>query len=206
MNKFNKYIDKKKIDEFKQLRAFYPEPEYSVIKHEDNPDFILKDRNNYVFGVELTKNYDTPTSGRFKNIPNYLEKLINNKFIHKGDKGILKVGEIVKIENNGKENPFPDKGVLRAIPQSPDRIKALKELVTSKNNKYKQYDKSLKAIDLLIYDSGDLIAGLGIQKKQILNYLFKQEQANTLISPFRKIILIIEESSKKVIKILLKSS
>lgn len=199
-------MNKKKIHELKILRKFYPESEYSVIKYSENPDFILKDKNNYVFGVEVTQYYDTPTSGRFKNIPNYLGSLINNKFIHKGDIGVLKVDEIVKIENNGKESSSPDKGVLRTIPQSPDRIKTLQELVANKNNRYKQYDRSLKAIDLSIYDYGDLIAGLEIQKKQILNYLFRQEKANTLISPFRKIILVIEESSKKVIKILLKSS
>jgi len=97
-------VNKKKIHELKILRKFYPESEYNVIKYSENPDFILKDKNNYVFGVEVTRYYDAPTSGRFKNMPNYLINLINNKFIHKRDIGVLKVSEIVKIENNGKEN------------------------------------------------------------------------------------------------------
>ncbi len=112
---------------------------------------------------------------------------------------------MVKIDDDGKETPL-SKGVLRELPQSPDRIKILKELVANKNAKFIKYDKSLKIIDLLIYDSGDLIAGLEIQKNQILNYLHKQEKVNTLMSPFRKIILVIEEPSRETIKILLKSS
>ena len=199
-------MDKKKIDELKQLRTFYSEVEYKVIRQYENPDFVLKDSKNNIFGVEVTKYYDTPTSGRFKNIPNYVENIVNSKFIHKKDVGILEVGEITKIDDKGKEISLPDKGVLRKIPQSPERIKILQELVSKKNLKYiQQYDKSLDAIDLLICDSGDLIAGLEIQKTQILNYLRKQEKANSLKSPFRNIILVISEPSGKVIKILLKS-
>lgn len=200
---------KKKVDELKQLRTFYSKAEYKIIRQDENPDFILKDSKNNIFGVEVTKFYDSPTSGRMKNLPNYSDKLLKEGFIHKEDKGILEfVEDIVKIGDDGKEIPQTkiSKGVLRKLPQSPDRIKILKELVATKNIKYLKYDKSLKVIDLLIYDSGDLIAGEEIQKIQILNYLHKQEKANTLVSPFRNIILIIEDPlNKRIIKMILKS-
>jgi len=199
-------IEKKKTNELKQLRIFYPESDYKIIRYYENPDFILKDNKNNIFGVEVTQYYDTPTSGRLKNLPKYADNLINKKYIHKGDIGILEVIEdMVKINNDGTETPLP-KGVLRSLPQSPDRINILKELVASKNSKFNNYDKSLRAIDLLIFDCGDLMAGLEIQKNQILNYLRQQEKANSLRSPFRKIILVIEEPSKEIIIILLKSS
>ena len=198
-------MDKKKLNEFIILRKVYSEIEYKIIKEHESPDFVLSDKDSNYFGVEVTKYFDTPTSGRFKNIPNYTEKLINSEFIHKQDIGILKVGEIVKVDEKGKEISSPDKGILRELPQSIERINVLKNIVTEKNIKHAQeYDKSMP-IDLLIYDSGDLIAGLDIQKNQILGYLRKQGDANTLVSPFRKIILLIEEPNNSVIKILLKS-
>lgn len=200
-------MDKKKLDELKILRTFYPKSEYSIINSSENPDFILKENSNdTLFGVEVTRYFDTPTSGRFKNIPNYVERLLSKNFIHKEDIGNLKViNTIFKIENDGTETPL-SAGVLRSLPQSPDRIEALKRLVASKNSKYSQYDKTLEKIDLLIYDSGDLVAGIDKQKSEILTYLRKQEKANTLKSPFRKIVLVIEESPSKMIKIVLKSS
>lgn len=198
-------MDAKKLDELNILRKIYPEIEYKIIKEEENPDFILSDKDYTHFGVEVTKYFDTPTSGRFKNIPNYLEKLIKSEFIHKQDIGILKVSEIVIVDDNGKETSTPDKGVLRELPQSIERINVLKNIVTKKNIKFHQkYDKSLPT-DLLIYDSGDLIAGVDIQKREILAYLRKQEEANTLVSPFRKVILLIEDHNNDIIKIFLKS-
>lgn len=199
-------MNKKKIDELNIIRKIYPEPDYEVVKSLENPDFILKDhKSKDIFGVEVTRYYDTSTSGRFKNIPHYSEKLINKKFVHKEDIGILNVIEdMVKIDDDGSEIPLP-KGVMRELPQSPVRIRVLQELVAGKNKKFFKYDHSIKNIDLLIYDSGDLIAGLEIQKSQILNYLRKQELANTLVSPFRRIHLVIEEPSGKLIKIMFKS-
>ena len=201
-----KYMDKKKLEELELLRKVYPENEYKIIKENEKPDFVLLDKKNNLFGVEVTKYFDTPTSGRFKNIPNYTNKLINNGFIHKQDINLLKVGELVIVDDNGKEISSPDKGVLRELPQLIERINALKKIVTEKNKKYnQQYDKSIP-IDLLIYDSGDLTAGFEIQRDQILSYLNKQEKANTLISPFRKIILLIKEFNKNFISIKLKST
>ncbi|HCC68062.1 TPA: hypothetical protein DEP90_02555 [Patescibacteria group bacterium] len=198
-------MDKKKRNELTILRKVYSETEYEIIREGESPDFTLSDKKNNVFGVEVTKYFDTPTSARFKNISNYTEKLINSKFIHKQDIGILEVGEIVKVDDNGKEISSPDKGILRELPQSVERINVLKNIISRKNIKHtQQYDKSMQ-IDLLIYDSGDLTAGLEIQRHQILNYLQKQEKANTLVSPFREIILLIEESNKSTMKILLKS-
>lgn len=198
-------MDKKKLNELIILRKVYSETEYKLIKEGESPDFTLSDKKNNLFGVEVTKYFDTPTSGRFKNISNYTDKLINSEFIHKQDIGILKVGEIVKVDDNGKEISSPDKGVLRELPQPIERINALKDIVSGKNIKHAQlYDKSIP-IDLLIYDSGDLTAGLEIQRNQMLDYLHKQEEANRLVSPFRRIILLIGESNKSTIKILLKS-
>lgn len=198
-------MTKKKLEELKILRKIYPETQYEINKESENPDFILSDSKNNLFGVEITKYFDTPISGRFKSIPNYVENIISNKFIHKKDIGILEVKEIVKVDENDRVISSPDKGVLRKLPQSIERINALKELVAIKNRKYyQQYNKDL-ITDLLIFDSGDLIAGVEIQKKQILNYLYKQEKANTLVSPFRSIILLIEEPTKQMIKIMLKS-
>ena len=198
-------MNTKKLDELNILRKVYQEIEYKIVKKNENPDFILSDKDGNQFGVEIIKYFDSPTSGRFKNIPNYTRKLINSEFIHKQDIGILKTGEIVIVDKKGKEISTPDKAVLRELPQSIDRINTLKKIVKEKNSKCEQkYDKS-SPIDLLIYDSGDLIAGSDIQKKQILAYLRKQEEVNTLESPFRKIILLIEEPSNSSIKILLKS-
>jgi hypothetical protein len=198
-------MNTKKLDELSILRKVYKEVEYKIIKEDENPDFVLSDEDGNHFGVEITKYFDSPTSGRFKNIPNYTEKLINSEFIHKQDIGILETGEIVIVDNYGKEISSPDKAILRELPQSIDRINILKKIVKEKSTKCEQeYDKSLP-IDLLIYDSGDLIAGSDIQKKQILAYLRRQEEANTLESPFRKIILFIEDPSNTSITILLKS-
>jgi hypothetical protein len=198
-------MDTKKSQELNILRKVYPETEYKLIQENENPDFILSDKDNNPFGVEITKYYDTPSSARFKNIPNYTEKLMNSEFIHKQDIGILKVDEIVIVDKKGREISTPNKGVLRELPQPIERINALKDIVSGKNIKHAQlYDKSMP-IDLVIYDRGDLTAGLEIQRNEILDYLHKQEEANTLVSPFRKIILLIEESNKSTIKILLKS-
>jgi len=199
------YMNKKKDEELIILRKFYSEIKYKIVKENEAPDFILADENNNPFGVEITRYFDTPTSGRFNNIPNYTEQLINSEFVHKQDIGILTVGEIVKVDDNGNEISSPDTGVLRELPQSIERINALKNVVAEKNRKcVQQYDNSMP-IDLLIYDEGDLIAGLEVQRKQILDYLHKQENANTIVSPFRKIILLIEDPDNGTIKILLKS-
>lgn len=201
-------MDKKKQDELNIVRKIYHSLNYEVVKASENPDFILKDNgNNDIFGVEVTRYYDTPTSGRHKNIPNYSENIINKVFIHKGDIGKLKIIEdITRINDDGTETPLLDKAVMRQLPQSPDRIKTLKMLVTEKNSKFTKYDHSLKYIDLIIHDDGDLIAGIDIQKTQILNYLRQQEQVNTIVSPFRKIVLVIQVSTKEHITIILKTS
>ena len=199
-------MNTKKEEELNILRMAYSETQYKLVKESENPDFILSDINNNPFGVEVTKYYDTPSSARFNNIPNYTKKLLNSEFIHKQDIGILKVGEIVIVDDKGNEISKPDKGVYRELPQSIERINVLKTIVSHKNNKYFQNYKKNIPIDLLIYDHGDLTAGVDIQRTQILNYLQKQEEANTLISPFKKIILLIENPNKEIIKILLKNS
>jgi hypothetical protein len=199
-------LNEKKIRELKKLRTFYPDTEYKLVRQSEKPDFVLKDSEGKVFGVEVTEYYDSNTSGRFKNIPNYLNQIINKEFIHKQDVGVLEVGEITIVDDAGKELSHPGKGVLRNLPQSPDRIEVLKKLVTSKNAKYAQYNSSLETIDLLIHDTGDLTAGLEIQKDQILKYLRKQEAVNTLVSSFRNVVLVIEEPNKPPVIITLKSS
>lgn len=199
-------MDNKKFNELRILRKVYPQDKYIIVKENEKPDFILSDKSNNIFGVEVTEYFDSQTSGRFKKIPNYLKKLINSKFIHKEDIGVLQVGVISIVDNKGNEISIPDKGVYRQLPQLIERLNVLKNLVAEKNIKcFNQYEKSIP-IDLLIYDSGDLIAGLEIHKKQMLDYLYKQGKVNTLVSPFRKIILLIEESKSNLFKILLKSA
>lgn len=200
-------MDKKKKRELEQLRTYYPKYRFSITKASENPDFILRDNiNDTLFGVEVTAYYDSPTSGRFKNIPDYIKKLTDKIFIHKEDRGILeRIDTLELIKDDSSTEPMPV-GIMRQLPQSIERIKELKKLVANKNLKYSNYDKSLERIDLLIFDDGDLIAGADVQKKEILNYLRGQAKANTLASPFKNIILIIKENTGQNISIILKSS
>lgn len=197
----------KKITERKILRTYYSESDYDIVTNSENPDFILrKISDGAIFGVEVTQYFDTPTSGRFKNIPNYVSRLLSGQFIHKDDVGSLKVIDtIYKIEADGSELPL-SAGVLRELPRSSDRIEALKKVVAEKNSKFSLYNKNLDRIDLLIYDSGDLVAGIERQKFEVLSDLYKQEKANTLVSPFKQIVLVINSPESESITILLKTT
>ncbi len=187
---------RKKNIERNILQLIYKPSEYSIIEFE-KPDFILEDKNGNKFGVEITQLFLDESSARLKNKPNYLNDIIQNNKLDKRDVGILNVGEIVAIDDNGNEIPETrSMGVSQDLPQSPNRIEVLKKLVSSKNYKLVKYDKRVQFIDLIIYNDGSFISGLEIQKQQILSYLKKQESANTLISSFRKIVFIIKDLSK----------
>jgi hypothetical protein len=202
----HKQLDAKKLKELKILQIVHPKLSRNSIYPNEKPDFIISGNNGTSYGVEVTGYYQSETSGRFKNIPNYTNRLLKGEFIHKKDIGILEVGTLEVVDDMGNPEPgTKTKGIYQPVSESSDRIDVLKKIVSDKNKKYLEYDPSLEAIDLLIYDEGDLVAGLDIQKTQILTYLKRQGGANTLVSPFRNIILLIAEPGKDTITIYLKS-
>lgn len=193
----------KKLTELELLRLHYASNEYEVIKTGESPDFVLKDSNGRVFGVEVTEHFADETSARLKKMPNYADKVINKKYIDKDD---IKTLEIINTEYQAPNGDWVPLGpaVMRANLPYPSNIEPLKVTIAKKNALFHKYDPTLKQIDLLVIDWGDL--GIITERLNTFSHLYQQSVANTLVSPFANIILIVIDGPDRFNTFYLKSS
>lgn len=189
----SKSDEAKKSKELKQLRRVCSKDKYPNVVASENPDFIVDNGNK--FGVELVEYYQDDSSGRFANVPNYLNRLVDDGFIHPRDKGIIEVVEPQVEVSPGVWHSL-GKASYKPILSADERIKRLILLIDAKHKKYKNYDRSLAWIDLLVIDKGDLYSGT--EKRQTKQYLRDLQKNNPqLSSPFKNIYIYTDAPGKR---------
>ena len=181
-------MDEKKQKEKTILKKIYNEKnenQYKLIDDKsEKPDFIIKDlNNNELFGVEVTNMYYDQFSARLKEIPNYVEDMLENGIPRKAE-GILNKHQLY-VELNDSWHYIGDT-IGESFKKYDDYIEALIRTIKEKNYKSKNYNKDLKYYELFINDRENFLAFKSIKH---LAYLEKSEELRKVIndSPFRRI-------------------
>jgi len=178
----------KKDKERKILSNLYDIGLYEVLESEE-PDFIMKYRNEEsFFGVEITEYYYNETNARMDNIEGYFSSLLDGgDFLHKSDRKELDVSDITLISNDGAENVV--KAIASKVPSTSENISKLIENIRSKNKKYRNYEKTLRHINLIVNNTEHFLCLH--ERKNLFHVLFTPEFVNAIIeSSFHEIYLL----------------
>jgi len=191
--------DKKLMNQRKILDYIYKDIPGLQIKRNERPDFRLKYKylKNY-FGVEVTEFYFDETSARLKNIPEYLDDLLNDKkYLHKKDRKALEIEKVTIISKNGENKGEPE-AVIHKLPSLSSCQEKIIQIINDKNKKYYEYDKTLQHINLIIYDSEGFL--FRIRTKDFYNIIYTRNIIESIItSNFREIYFITRvEKDKRI--------
>lgn len=159
----------KKEKELEILRSIYSKKRFPRYTFSERPDFIMHSLTD--FGVEITEYYPDDTVARLHNMTNYVDNIVNKSYIHKDDKRKL---EVVSVEyedtRTGKWKRLGSQGVLQRNKTIIERHGILFNQILSKSRLFKDYDKSLSRIDLIVYDSRNSLLD-GVSDDEIINSL-----------------------------------
>jgi hypothetical protein len=158
--------------------------------HDENPDFLLYCvLKKYVFGVEVTELYRNQASARLKNIPGYVDHLVEGgSHKHKDDEGELIPDEFEIFDEEGNLKARV-KGVRQDLPQLQEFVELVENCISEKNNKFSHYSYEAKFHNLLIYDREAYFGGLKLE--DFYSSFFQDTLYDTIQkSPFREIYLI----------------
>jgi hypothetical protein len=74
------YKARKKSRELEIVKTVYPDAEkYIWLVEQEQPDFLMNSLlKSFAFGVEVTELYRNQSSARLKNIPGYVDSLVEN--------------------------------------------------------------------------------------------------------------------------------
>ncbi len=145
--------------ELKILKKVYFDFPDRDIGFSESPDFVIT-AHKKCFGVEIAEYYQLgETGGRIANEPKYLDNVINRGTVHPRDAHFVEVVHVGMTRDEKTE--FATHNMMYTpILSASKRLEKLGELIEKKNKLFKTYRKDLDHIDLLIYDPGDLQAGM----------------------------------------------
>jgi len=191
--------DRKLKTQRKILDFIYKDIPGLQIKRNERPDFRLKYKYlKYYFGAEVTEFYFDETSARLRNIPKYLDDLLNDKkYLHKKDRKTLKVEKVTIISKNGENKGEPE-AVIHNLPSLASCQEKINQIIKDKNNKYNEYDKTLHHINLIIYDSEGFL--FRIKTRDFYNIIYTRNIIESIVtSNFREIYFITRVEKDKLV-------
>jgi hypothetical protein len=104
------------------------------------------------FGVEVTEFYYSQSNARLRNIPGYLNEILEeSKFRHKNDRKELDV-----VEFTIKSDRWPDqkaKGIFQELPIVSAYVDQVTKIILDKDRKLSVYSVGLTHINLVIFDT-----------------------------------------------------
>ncbi len=181
MTKYDSRARKEEIS----LRQVFSVEDFPNIEKSENPDFIIHAEDGD-FGVEITEYYqDAETSGYYTNDKQYMSNILDDENnIRSKDRGKLERVTIgIGLGDNSPQ--YWQNMVYRRHLSPPERLRRLDEVIDAKVKSFKHYDHSLRFIDLVVHDQGDLFGGKG--GREIRQYLLELSQRALKDMPFRKI-------------------
>jgi len=158
--------------------------------HDENPDFLLYCiLKKYVFGVEVTELYRNQASARLKNIPGYVDHLVEGgTHKHKDDVGELVPDEFLLYDERGNLKTTI-KGVWQNLPTLQEFLELVGNSILEKGNKFSHYSPAARFHNLLIHDREGYFGGFKVEdfySSFFQDILFETIQK----SPFREIYFI----------------
>ena len=148
----------KKSTELEILRKVYSVTEYPEVDLSEQPDFIVHGLDT-TFGVEVTEYYQDDSSSRLINITGYAARAIDEGTVHPKDVGIIEIQEPEFEKPDGSYVSY-GKAVSKPILPANERMNKVGAIINNKNKLFDSYNKNLDYIDLVIYNNGDLFAGV----------------------------------------------
>ncbi|MBN1993662.1 MAG: hypothetical protein JW953_13255 [Anaerolineae bacterium] len=144
----------KKKSERDIFNLVYEESDWAEIISSERPDFKIRNSNfDIYFGVEVTEFYFSESNARIRNIPNYVNEIINqNTYRHKEDQVTLKVNKIQITSADG--TPKGDAlAILQELPRPEQYANMVAEVIALKDEKFKEYAQDLTHINLIVLDT-----------------------------------------------------
>lgn len=167
------------------LRQVFSVEDFPNIEKIENPDFIIHAEDGD-FGVEITEYYqDVETSGYYTNNKQYMNNILDDENnIRSKDRGKLERVTIgIGLGDNSPQ--YWQNMVYRRYLSPAERLRRLDEMIDAKVKSFEHYDHSLRFIDLVVHDQGDLFGGEG--GREVRQYLLELSQRPLKDMPFRKI-------------------
>lgn len=147
--------------ELEVLKQIYKEP-VVTIKHIDKPDFVIEGQDEK-FGVEITDYYYNDSSARLKNMPGYIERILNSNddsVLDKRDKGLISKTTLYLMDTRDNQYKYVGDNVALKYDkdlswdEDPDYVSVeerLIEIINDKDSKSNEYEK-LDYCELFIQD------------------------------------------------------
>ncbi|MBK9105984.1 MAG: hypothetical protein IPL92_15775 [Saprospiraceae bacterium] len=158
-----------------------------VVEHKDKPDFWVHLNENNIVGVEVTEFFDTESSARLKNIPDYLDSLLDrNEFKHAEDRQQLKVDRIKIVSENDE---VETDAVIQVLPSISTYLSLIEERISLKSKSIEYYDKRLNHSNLIIHDLSGVLSS--IERREFYNVFYQPGIVKVLLeTKFREIYFI----------------
>ncbi len=180
----------KKQSERSILSQVYNANEYAEILEGEQPDFRLRHHGiSSFFGVEVTEFYYSESNARLRNIPNYFNEIIDeNRYRHKRDAKTLALHNIKIVSNEGKEER-ESRAIVQELPTPSQYASMVADAITTKGTKFKDYDRNLTHVNLIIQDTEQRLQQSPIG--EFYRYFFIDELKSALYAAeFREIFLV----------------
>lgn len=184
------------------LRMVYEESVYSIEDDtSERPDFIVKDINGILFGVEITEYYNSESAARLVKVPNYTDRLLSedisdeDKYIHKKDKKILKLDNVTFLNEDGSVK-FETKAIIEHNLSRQQYLDNIVNVIQTKSEKGKFYNSDISHTDLVIFDRS---GSFGLEE---LEYFYEAFYSPSIVSAlknsiFNEISIIIHHKEDK---------
>jgi len=153
--------DAKKKRERTILDLIYAARQVDDIAPSERPDFILRHRCGFHFGVEIAELYHSQTTARLERIPEYRGELLSGgRFRHKEDAGRIKVGKVDILSDRNEVVYSQIEAIIQDAPPLPECAHALACLINAKTQKLANPPATLAHVNLLIHDRTNVLSTL----------------------------------------------
>ncbi|WP_156772254.1 hypothetical protein [Mycobacterium sp. 1245805.9] len=136
------------------LRVVYDTKQYSAVRHQEEPDFVLSPNGNGTgFGVEITEVYESESDARLQNIDGYMQELWDGKpHRHRDDIEVLKTGPITLRDKDGNVKATNLPVVMINTTNMPSLPSLLAQRIRRKETRFSEYVRGVTHVNLIIHD------------------------------------------------------
>ncbi|MGD1092499.1 MAG: hypothetical protein ABSB35_10985 [Bryobacteraceae bacterium] len=179
--------DAKKQRERAILDLIYASRQVDDVAPSERPDFVLRHRCGFHFGVEIAELYHSQTTARLERIPEYAGELLSGgRFRHKDDAGRIKVGRVDILSDRNEVVYSQVEAIIQDAPPVAECARTLAALIAAKTEKLASPPTILAHVNLLIHDRTNVL--FMVPREKFFQLYFQPELKSALASTqFREV-------------------
>jgi len=189
----------KKCAEEKVLRMVYDLERYEPVEESERPDFVLRRRARpELFGVEVTRFYNSEAAARLEHISGYVGELLGGRrHRHKDDVKALVVDNVTISKADGSVVEEA-KAIMEMLPPVADHIQMIAERIEAKSAGLSGHRADLTHINLIILDkTGRFVAA---EPKHIVSALLKGSVGKAAATTtFREVFYVVDVGKDRTV-------